>query len=103
MYRARLELQPKIPMCALEFTTIIKECAKFNQFFKKTVVVREQCSVIFFSENTKENLMNAANLHFDGTFKKCLKLLNLEGIFCLEITACWQVKAKRSLQLLWQI
>ena len=73
MYRARLELQPKIPMCALDFSTIIKECPTFNQFLRKTVIIGDQCSVIFFSESMKENLSNATNLYFDGTFKKCPK------------------------------
>ena len=35
MYRARLELQPKIPMCALDFSTIIKKCPTLNQFFRR--------------------------------------------------------------------
>ena len=60
-------------MCALDFSTIIKECPTFNQFFRKTVIIGAQCSVIFFSESMKENLSNATNLYFDGTFKKCPK------------------------------
>ena len=96
MYRARLKLQPKIPMCALDFSTIIKECPTFNQFFRKTVIIGDQCSVIFFSESMKENLSNATNLYFDEHLRSALNnsinfglyLLILEDIFCTEFTAC---------------
>ena len=73
MYRARRETQPKIPKSALEFSIIIKDCFAFNQYFKETVVVGEDCSVIIYSEKIYECLSHATNVHFDGTFKKCSK------------------------------
>ena len=81
MYRARRETQPKIPKSALEFSTIIKDCLAFNQNFKETVVVGEDCSVIFYSEKIYECLSNATNVYFDGTFKKCpIQFFQLRGL-----------------------
>ena len=71
MYRARRETQPKIPKSALEFSTIIEDCPNFGQFCKGTVVIGDQCSVIFIQIH--EYLSNVTNVFFDGTFKKCPK------------------------------
>ena len=52
MYRARREIQPTVPKSALKFSTIIKDCLAFNQYFKETVVVGEDCSKILYSEKS---------------------------------------------------
>ena len=74
MYRAPRETQPKIPKSALEFSTIIKDCFAFNQYFKETVVVGEGCYVFFIQKKSSECLISyATNVYFDETFKKCPK------------------------------
>ena len=95
MYRARREIQPTVPKSALEFSTIIKDCLAFNQYFKETVVVGEDCSKILYSENVYECLSCATNIYFDGTFKSVLSnysssghyLINLEEMCYLQFTA----------------
>ena len=54
MHRGRCETQPKIPKSAIEFPTINKDSLAFNQYFKETVVVGDDCSVIFIQEMCTE-------------------------------------------------
>ena len=63
MYRSRRETQPRIPKSALEFSTIIEVCPNFGQFYKGTVVVGENCSVIFYSNNILEYLDAETNIY----------------------------------------
>ena len=63
MYRARRESQPRIPKSAFEFSTIIQDCPNFGQFYKGTVVVGENYSVILYSDNMYDYLSGCTNIY----------------------------------------
>ena len=67
MYRARRQIQPKIPLTATEFVEMLSTTS-LGAHFKFSVRSGDQIGVVFFSDEMRSILSESTNIQFDGTF-----------------------------------
>ena len=67
MYRARRQLQPKIPQTSFELETTLPG-TMYGMFFKDCVMVGGNQAFIFFSDAMTNILGDVTEVSFDGTF-----------------------------------
>ena len=67
MYRARRQLQPKIPQTSFELESTLQG-TPYGLFLKDCVTVGDNQAFIFFSDETMTILAEISDISFDGTF-----------------------------------
>ena len=67
MYRARRQLQPKIPQTSFELEST-SQGTPYGLFLKDCVTVGDNQAFIFFSDETMTILAEISDISFDGTF-----------------------------------
>ena len=86
MYRARKNVEPKIPLNASEFVDMIHTIT-FGKYFKFSVTSGDQTGVEFFSEQMSEFFSEVTNIQFDGSF------LQTHTIYSIMDSICFSWKA----------